>query len=97
MEEAERLADRIAIIAAGEIVAEGTPKTLGGRQLGGAQITFVLPEGVTVEELPPGLVEGVPSSGATVGSSCPASGSPPTSMPCRAGRSSAGSSSMTSR
>ena len=33
MEEAERLADRIAVIAAGEIVAEGTPQTLGGRQL----------------------------------------------------------------
>ena len=44
MEEAERLADRIAVIAAGEIVAEGTPQTLGGRQLGAAQITFALPE-----------------------------------------------------
>jgi len=33
MEEAERLADRIAVIAAGEIVAEGTPQTLAGRQL----------------------------------------------------------------
>ena len=32
MEEAERLADRIAVIAAGQIVAQGTPQTLGGRQ-----------------------------------------------------------------
>src|ERR1700743_3278384 len=31
MEEAERLADRIAVIAGGRIVAEGTPQTLGGR------------------------------------------------------------------
>ena len=29
MEEAERLADRIAVIAAGRIVAEGTAATLG--------------------------------------------------------------------
>ncbi|HEX3803523.1 MAG TPA: ABC transporter ATP-binding protein [Solirubrobacteraceae bacterium] len=43
MEEAERLADRIAVIAAGQIVAEGTPQTLGGRQLEAAQITFTLP------------------------------------------------------
>src|SRR6516165_6212801 len=31
MDEAEYLADRIAVIAQGCIVAEGTPKTLGGR------------------------------------------------------------------
>ncbi len=31
MDEAERLADRIAVIVAGQIVAEGTPATLGGR------------------------------------------------------------------
>ena len=52
MEEAERLADRIAVIASGQIVAEGTPKTLGGRQLADAQIAFVLPRGVSVSELP---------------------------------------------
>ena len=34
MEEAERLADRIAVIAAGRIVAEGTAATLGGRDTG---------------------------------------------------------------
>jgi ABC-2 type transport system ATP-binding protein len=43
MEEAERLADRIAVIAAGQIVSEGTPQTLGGRQLEAAQISFRLP------------------------------------------------------
>jgi ABC-2 type transport system ATP-binding protein len=52
MEEAERLADRIAVIAAGEIVAEGTPQTLGGRQQGAAQIVFSLPDGVSSAELP---------------------------------------------
>ncbi|HWE34513.1 MAG TPA: ABC transporter ATP-binding protein [Solirubrobacteraceae bacterium] len=52
MEEAEVLADRIAVIAAGRIVAEGTPKTLGGRQLADAQIAFALPPGVTPVELP---------------------------------------------
>jgi ABC-2 type transport system ATP-binding protein len=56
MEEAERLADRIAVIAAGQIVAEGTPETLGGRQLAGARITFELPEGTLNVDLPASLV-----------------------------------------
>jgi ABC-2 type transport system ATP-binding protein len=51
MEEAERLADRIAVIAAGEIVAEGTPQTLGGRQLEATQITFSLPQDGSAAEL----------------------------------------------
>jgi ABC-2 type transport system ATP-binding protein len=55
MEEAERLADRIVVISAGEIVAEGTPQTLGDRQLSGAQITFALPHGTTAEDLPRAL------------------------------------------
>ncbi|HTU77882.1 MAG TPA: ABC transporter ATP-binding protein [Solirubrobacteraceae bacterium] len=57
MEEAERLADRIAVISAGEIVAQGTPQTLGDRQLSGAQITFALPAGTAVEELPAAFCE----------------------------------------
>ncbi len=52
MEEAERLADRIAVIAAGEIVAEGTPETLGGRNLEQSQIRFVLPPGESRDGLP---------------------------------------------
>jgi ABC-2 type transport system ATP-binding protein len=40
MDEAERLADRIAVIVDGEIVAEGTPQTLGGRDRMGVAITF---------------------------------------------------------
>jgi len=57
MEEAERLADRIAVIAAGEIVAQGTPATLGDRQLAAAQITFALPLDTALEELPAALAE----------------------------------------
>ena len=52
MEEAQRLADRVAIIAAGEIVAEGTPDELGEREQRPATITFRLPAGVDPGELP---------------------------------------------
>jgi ABC-2 type transport system ATP-binding protein len=52
MDEAENLADRIAVIAAGRIVAEGAPATLGGRAQMPARIRFTLPEGV---DLPAGL------------------------------------------
>jgi ABC-2 type transport system ATP-binding protein len=52
MEEAERLADRIAVIAAGEIVAQGTPQTLGDRQFSGTRITFATPSGAAAAELP---------------------------------------------
>ena len=52
MDEAQHLADRIAIIDSGKIVAEGTPETLGGRADGKSMIRFVLPEGVGAEELP---------------------------------------------
>ena len=55
MDEAENLADRIAVIAAGRIVAEGTPQTLGGRERMAARITFTLPAGVAAAELPAGL------------------------------------------
>ncbi len=40
MDEAEALADRIAIIVEGRIVASGTPDTIGGRDLAPATITF---------------------------------------------------------
>jgi ABC-2 type transport system ATP-binding protein len=59
MEEAERLADRIAIIADGEIVAEGTPQTLGGRALSSTQITFTPADATTVEDLPAALLSRV--------------------------------------
>jgi ABC-2 type transport system ATP-binding protein len=53
MEEAERLADRIAVIAAGRIIAQGTPRTLGGRDSSEARITFTLPPETTAADLPP--------------------------------------------
>jgi ABC-2 type transport system ATP-binding protein len=52
MEEARELADRIAIIDRGQIVAEGTPDTLGGRDGGAAVIRFSLPTGSNPEDLP---------------------------------------------
>lgn len=52
MDEAQHLADRIAVIAAGTIVAEGTPDTLGGRQDAEATVRFLLPPGMTTSDLP---------------------------------------------
>ncbi|MBO0768748.1 MAG: ABC transporter ATP-binding protein [Solirubrobacterales bacterium] len=52
MEEAERLADRIAVIADGQIVAHGTPETLGGRDHQQSVISFTLPDTIGVDALP---------------------------------------------
>ena len=54
MEEAERLADRIAVMRDGVIVATGTPATLGGRNRATGTIAFTLPDGVELDELAPG-------------------------------------------
>jgi ABC-2 type transport system ATP-binding protein len=43
LEEAEALAKRIAVIAAGKIVAEGTPDTLGGRDTASARVSWEIP------------------------------------------------------
>ena len=51
MDEAQTLADRLAIIAAGRLVAEGTPESLGGRDTAAAHISFQLPEGVSAHDL----------------------------------------------
>jgi ABC-2 type transport system ATP-binding protein len=40
LDEAEALADRIAVIAAGRIVAEGDPETLGGRATAAARVSW---------------------------------------------------------
>jgi ABC-2 type transport system ATP-binding protein len=68
MDEAEHLADRIAVIADGDIVAEGTPQTLGGRDRLAATIGFTLPADVALDELPPELLVMVdrPSSNGVV-------------------------------
>jgi len=52
MDEAQRLADRGAIIAGGRIVAEGRPDELGARDERPAEISFRLPEGVGPDEIP---------------------------------------------
>jgi ABC-2 type transport system ATP-binding protein len=52
MDEAQNLADRVAVIAAGQIVAEGRPDTLAGRDVGAAVVSFRLPAGLTWDEVP---------------------------------------------
>ncbi|MFF3326029.1 ABC transporter ATP-binding protein [Streptomyces sp. NPDC002889] len=53
MEEAESLADRLAIMHRGRIVTSGTPAEVTGARP--ARIRFTLPEGVTAGRLPLGL------------------------------------------
>ena len=55
MDEAEYLADRITVLCAGRIVAEGTPGMLGGRDHMTTAISFTLPDQVHARDLPPGL------------------------------------------
>jgi ABC-2 type transport system ATP-binding protein len=57
MEEAEVLADRVAVIARGEVVAIGRPESIGGRDMGDVRIRFRLPDGVAVDALPVGPVK----------------------------------------
>jgi ABC-2 type transport system ATP-binding protein len=52
MDEAQRLADRVAVIARGEVVATGTPEDLGDRELQPATIVFRLPAGSSATALP---------------------------------------------
>jgi ABC-2 type transport system ATP-binding protein len=51
MDEAQFLADRLAVISAGQIVAEGTPASLGGRSTAASAITFDT-NGVSMEGFP---------------------------------------------
>jgi len=55
MDEAEYLADRITVLSAGQIVAEGTPRTLGGRDQMTSAISFTLPAGLAARDLSAGL------------------------------------------
>ncbi len=63
MEEAEHLADRVAIIAGGKIVVEDTPARLGGRDRQRPRLTFLLPDGLS---LPRGIEARVETSGRVV-------------------------------
>jgi ABC-2 type transport system ATP-binding protein len=52
MDEAQALADRVAVMAAGQIVAQGTPGELGGRDTAPARIRFALPPETALADLP---------------------------------------------
>ena len=52
MDEAQRLADRVAVIARGEIVAQGTPDDLGDRENAPATVRFLLPAGTAPSDIP---------------------------------------------
>jgi ABC-2 type transport system ATP-binding protein len=52
MDEVEALADRVAVLFGQEIVASGTPASIGGRDVGAVTIRFRLPEGVSADDLP---------------------------------------------
>lgn len=52
MDEAQTLADRVAVMVNGEIVASGPPEEIGGREQLPTEIRFVLPDGIGVGELP---------------------------------------------
>jgi ABC-2 type transport system ATP-binding protein len=53
MDEAQYLADRVAVMVDGRIVASGPPAALGGRDELPTEIRFVLPDGVGSASLPP--------------------------------------------
>jgi ABC-2 type transport system ATP-binding protein len=52
MDEAQALADRVAVMRAGEIIAVGRPEELGGRDLRPAEIRFGLPAGWSLGDVP---------------------------------------------
>jgi ABC-2 type transport system ATP-binding protein len=52
MEEAQELADRVAVLSGGQIVAEGTPATIGGRDTARTRIRFARPAGHALADLP---------------------------------------------
>jgi ABC-2 type transport system ATP-binding protein len=58
MDEAQALADRVAIISAGQIVARGSPEELGATGKPRTEIRFRLPEGVQASDLPPAVLNG---------------------------------------
>jgi ABC-2 type transport system ATP-binding protein len=52
MDEAQHLANRVAVMNAGEIIALGRPEDLGGRDLRPAEIRFSLPDAWSLGDLP---------------------------------------------
>ncbi len=66
MEEAQHLADRVAVIAAGLVVAQGPPASLGARDMARARIRYRLPpgaippDGLSGPAAPDGFIELAP-------------------------------------
>jgi ABC-2 type transport system ATP-binding protein len=52
MEEAQRLADCVAVIVGGRVVSEGAPETLTAHAAAAAVVSFLVPDGVAAKELP---------------------------------------------
>jgi ABC-2 type transport system ATP-binding protein len=52
MDEAQALADRVAVMVDGRLVAIGAPEEIGGRDTAPTEIAFALPADVTVDDLP---------------------------------------------
>ncbi len=52
MDEVEALADRVAVLSRSEIVAAGTPTSIGGRDSGTVTVRFSLPDGISPTDLP---------------------------------------------
>jgi ABC-2 type transport system ATP-binding protein len=70
MDEAQHLADRVAILAAGKIVARGRPDELGGATEQAAVIRFRVPDGVTLEQLRSAAQASVEIAGSEVSIQC---------------------------
>lgn len=56
--EAERLADRVLVLASGVIAAEGSPTSIGDGRRTGSEVAFGAPPGLDVEELSLAIGEG---------------------------------------
>ena len=52
MDEAQALADRVAVMRGGEIIASGRPDEIGGRDLRPAEIRFALPPSWSLGDIP---------------------------------------------
>jgi len=52
MDEAQALADRVALLSGGVVVAEGPPAALGGGDAQRSRVTFALPPGYEIADLP---------------------------------------------
>jgi len=64
MDEAQYLANDVAVIAGGVIVAQGPPSSLGGRDTAASRITFRLPAGAP--ELPDSIRPETPAAGGVI-------------------------------